>query len=196
MLILCEKGGSMKRIAIPVLLCSSLLVAKSVPIKASLSLGGNSDIIIIKKPKQIVFSEKGKAVKIFDQTLWQSNNSLLEEAKNHLGKEYVWGANGPSAFDCSGFVCYVCKKKGIELPRTSMMQAQIGKKVDRKHLKAGDLLFFDTSKEEKGEITHVGIYLGNGKFIHASSKTKKVTISSLNKRFYSKRLKVARRLVK
>ncbi len=184
----------MKRILAPAFLCSSLLVAKSVPIKASLSLGKNSDIVIIKKSKSRHFSKKGKAVKIFDQTLWHSDNSLLQEAKHHLGKAYTWGAVGPATFDCSGFVCYVCKKKGIELPRTSTMQAQVGKKVDRSKLKAGDLLFFDTSKKKTGEITHVGIYLGNGKFIHASSAKKKVMISSLSKRFYSKRFRVARRL--
>jgi cell wall-associated NlpC family hydrolase len=121
---------------------------------------------------------------------------MLKEAKQHLGKRYVWGAVGPAKFDCSGFTSYVCKKNGITLPRTSIMQAKVGKKVDRKSLKPGDLIFFDTSKQKKGIVNHVGIYLGNSKFIHASSAKHKVMISSLNKSFYKSRFKWGRRINK
>ncbi|MEA3419546.1 MAG: LysM peptidoglycan-binding domain-containing C40 family peptidase [Campylobacterota bacterium] len=130
----------------------------------------------------IVFLANGKA------------RPMLKEAKQHLGKRYVWGAVGPAKFDCSGFTSYVCKKNGISLPRTSIMQAKVGQKIDRKHLKPGDLIFFDTSKEKKGIVNHVGIYLGNSKFIHASSSKNKVMISSLNKSFYKSRFKWGRRL--
>jgi cell wall-associated NlpC family hydrolase len=112
---------------------------------------------------------------------------LLEEAKKHLGTKYVWGANGPKAFDCSGFTCYVCNKNGICLPRTSVKQAEIGKKLERKELRPGDLIFFDTSKDKKGIVNHVGIYIGGGKFIHASSGAEKVVISSLSQSFYKQR---------
>jgi len=128
------------------------------------------------------------------QGLATSGKPLLKEAKHHLGKRYVWGAVGPAKFDCSGFTSYVCKKSGISIPRTSIKQAEVGKKVNRKNLRAGDLIFFDTSKEHKGYVNHVGIYLGNNKFIHASSAKKRVMISSLNKHFYSNRFKWGRRI--
>lgn len=115
-------------------------------------------------------------------------------AKTKLGKKYVWGASGnKNTYDCSSFVKYVYKKNGIELPRTSIMQSKVGKYVKRDELQKGDLIFFDTSKKRKGYVNHVGIYLGDNKFIHASSAKKKVVITSLNKNFYSNRYKGARR---
>ena len=126
----------------------------------------------------------------------RNGGPLLQEARKHLGKKYVWGANGPKSFDCSGFTCYVCNKNGICLPRTSVKQAEIGKKLGREELKAGDLIFFDTSRERKGIVNHVGIYIGNDKFIHASSGAQKVTISSLNQAFYKQRFLWGQRVTK
>ena len=123
-----------------------------------------------------------------------SSKPLLAEAKKYLGTKYVWGANGPTEFDCSGFTKYVCNKNGIKIPRKSTMQAKVGKKIARKDLKAGDLIFFDTSKEHNGTINHCGIYLGHNKFIHASSLYKKVTISALKKNFYESRFRWGRRV--
>jgi cell wall-associated NlpC family hydrolase len=115
-------------------------------------------------------------------------------AKTKLGKKYVWGASGnKNTYDCSSFVKYVYKKQGIELPRTSIMQSKVGKYVKRDELQKGDLIFFDTSKKRKGYVNHVGIYIGDNKFIHASSAKKKVVITSLEKSFYSNRYKGARR---
>ena len=125
-----------------------------------------------------------------------SNKStkITSLAKKKLGRRYVWGATGAkNTFDCSGFTTYVYKKNGIRLPRRAIAQSKYGKYVSRKNLKKGDLIFFDTSKRRRGYVNHVGIYLGNGKFIHASSAKKKVVITSLNKNFYSKRYKGARR---
>ena len=114
-------------------------------------------------------------------------------AKTKLGKRYVWGASGnKNTYDCSSFVKYVYKKNGIELPRTSIMQSKVGKYVKRDELQKGDLIFFDTSKRRKGYVNHVGIYLGDNKFIHASSAKKKVVVSNLSK-FYAQRYKGARR---
>ena len=115
-------------------------------------------------------------------------------AKQKLGKRYVWGASGTkNTYDCSSFTKYVYRKNGISIPRTSIKQSKFGKYVKRKDLKKGDLIFFDTSKRRKGYVNHVGIYLGNNKFIHASSAKKKVVITRLDKNFYSKRYKGARR---
>ena len=120
---------------------------------------------------------------------------IISLAKKKLGRRYVWGATGKrNTFDCSGLTTYVFKKNGIRLPRRAIAQSRIGKKISRYNLKKGDLVFFDTSKRHKGYVNHVGIYIGNGKFIHASSAKKKVIITSLNKPFYAQRFKWARRL--
>jgi cell wall-associated NlpC family hydrolase len=123
------------------------------------------------------------------------SNNITKLAKKKLGKRYVWGAVGQrNTFDCSGLTSYVCKKNGIHIPRRAIAQSKYGKYVSRSHLKPGDLIFFDTSKRHKGYVNHVGIYIGNNKFIHASSAKKKVVITSLSKPFYSKRYKGARRV--
>ena len=118
---------------------------------------------------------------------------ITKDAKRKLGKRYVWGASGTkNTYDCSSFTKYVYRKNGIAIPRTSINQSKHGKYVKRKDLKKGDLIFFDTSKRRKGYVNHVGIYLGNNKFIHASSAKKKVVVSNLSK-FYGQRYKGARR---
>ena len=120
---------------------------------------------------------------------------MIKLAKNKLGRRYVWGAVGQkNTFDCSGLTSYICKKNGIKIPRRAIAQSKYGKYVSRKNLKPGDLIFFDTSKRRKGYVNHVGIYIGNNKFIHASSAKKKVVITSLNKNFYSQRFKGGRRV--
>ncbi len=122
------------------------------------------------------------------------SSKITSLAKKKLGRRYVWGATGEkNTFDCSGFTTYVYKKNGIKLPRRAIAQSKYGKYIPRKKLQKGDLIFFDTSKHHRGYVNHVGIYLGNGKFIHASSAKKKVVITSLNKAFYSQRYKGARR---
>jgi cell wall-associated NlpC family hydrolase len=120
---------------------------------------------------------------------------IIELAKKELGKRYVWGAAGKNAFDCSGLTSYVCKQNGIKLPRRAIEQSKVGLFVPRDQLQPGDLVFFDTSKQRRGYVNHVGIYIGNGKFIHASSAKKKVIITSLDKPFYKSRYKGARRVV-
>ncbi len=120
---------------------------------------------------------------------------IIEIAKQKLGKRYVWGATGQhNTFDCSGLTSYVCKLNGIKIPRRAIQQSKYGKPVKRSELQPGDLIFFDTSKHRKGYVNHVGIYIGNGKFIHASSAKKKVIITNLSKPFYSQRFKGARRV--
>jgi len=172
---------------------------------ASVSSRYNISIKKIKKFNHLKSSKSlviGSTLKIPDQTIKletllsniKNISPLLKEAREHLGKSYVWGAVGPAQFDCSGFTSFVCRKNGINIPRTSIMQGEVGLKVARKELKEGDLIFFDTSKEKKGYITHVGIYLGNNNFIHASSANKKVVISSLNQSFYKARFKWGRRV--
>jgi cell wall-associated NlpC family hydrolase len=124
-------------------------------------------------------------------------DEILETARKFLGVKYIWAANGPSAFDCSGFTRYVFKKIGISLPRYSGHQANMGKKIKFKNLEKGDLVFFDTDKKFKRRVNHVGIFIGNNKFIHASSAKKKVIITSFSKKkFYKNKFLYARRVIK
>lgn len=122
----------------------------------------------------------------------KKNPTLFIEkiAKAKLGKKYKWGGTGPYAYDCSGFTKEVFAKNGIRIPRVSKKQARVGKKVSKKHLRKGDLIFFNDKKSSR--VSHVGIYLGNGKFIHASRFHKRIVISKL--REYKKFFKWGRRL--
>jgi len=123
-------------------------------------------------------------------------DEILETAKNFLGVKYIWAANGPSAFDCSGFTKYVFKQNGISLPRYSGHQANIGEKIKFSEMKKGDLVFFDTKKKFRHKVNHVGIYIGDNKFIHASSAKKRVIITSfVKKKFYKKKFLYARRVI-
>ena len=149
----------------------------------------------IKKARKFTLSDIVFDGGSFNGKLSKTSKRIIELAKQKLGKRYVWGAVGQkNTFDCSGLTTYVCKANGIHIPRRAIEQSKYGKPVKRSELQPGDLVFFDTSKQRKGYVNHVGIYIGNGKFIHASSAKKKVIITSLNKPFYSQRFKGARRV--
>jgi len=123
-------------------------------------------------------------------------NQILNNAKKHLGGKYVWGGTQPKGFDCSGYVQYLFKKEGISLPRTAYAQSKVGQYVERDKLKKGDLLFFLTDKKRNIPITHVGMYIGNDKFIHAASRKKGIIISSFSKSKYNKIFVKAKRIIK
>ncbi len=114
--------------------------------------------------------------------------------KKQLGKPYIWAEEGPDAFDCSGLVYYCYASMNMQgIPRVARKQAKVGKRVNPKDLKYGDLIFFDTTPRKTGQITHVGIYIGDGKFEHASNEKEGVKISSLSKPYYRSRIKLCRR---
>lgn len=116
-------------------------------------------------------------------------STVIAEAKKHLGKPYKWGGNGPSNFDCSGLMVYCFKKVNVNLPRTSRQQATSGKKVDEKKLQAGDLVFFHNP------VSHVGLYIGNGEFLHAPQAGDVVKITKTNSSYYTKNFATARRVL-
>lgn len=99
------------------------------------------------------------------QTNPQGDNEIINTAKSFLGTPYQWGGTSPSGFDCSGFTQYVLAQNGKSIPRTSQEQFASGQAVDKSNLQAGDLVFYNWSGGT--EATHVGIYEGNGKMIHA-----------------------------
>lgn len=118
--------------------------------------------------------------------------SLIGTALANLGTRYVWGGTSRSGFDCSGLTSYVYKSHGKALPRTAAEQAKAGKPVTKGELAEGDLVFFRTTRGSR--ISHVGIYMGNGKFVHASSGSGKVITSSLDEGYYSRRYAGATRV--
>ncbi len=119
---------------------------------------------------------------------------IITYAKQFIGTPYVYGASGPDSFDCSGFTMYVMSANGISLPHQSASQAQMGLEVAMDELVAGDLVFFNTTSTEG--VGHVGIYIGDGRFIHASSgSAHAVTISSLSEDYYSAHYIGARRVI-
>jgi len=147
----------------------------------------NCEVIMDEDTSKIVLITKVVDQNISDAKVLSVNSTPVDKliglAKSKLGDSYVYAATGPDHFDCSGFVYYVFRENGIGIPRASLQQSQSGKKLSRKALKRGDILSFDT--HDRGHINHSGIYLGNGKFIHASSgKAYGVTISELDKGFY------------
>ena len=120
---------------------------------------------------------------------------LIEDAKYFNGGKYVWGGTTPKGFDCSGYVQYLFKKHNVNLPRTAWSQSKLGQKIVLSNLKTGDLLFFNTDKKRGIPVSHVGIYMGNGKFIHAASRKKGIIISPLAG-YYQDRFVVAKRIIK
>jgi len=139
---------------------------------------------------QIAAKKAGKTYHISNA----DRKKLLEDAKYFKGGKYVWGGTTPQGFDCSGYVQYLYKKHNINLPRTAWAQSKKGEEVDINNLQKGDLLFFLTDKKRGIPVTHVGIYLGNGKFIHAASKKKGIIISPIHHGYYAKKFVSARRV--
>ncbi|PLT35777.1 LysM peptidoglycan-binding domain-containing protein [Bacillus sp. V5-8f] len=118
--------------------------------------------------------------------------TVISEAKKQIGVPYSWAGSSPSGFDCSGFVYYVFKKAGYQISRlSSSTYFDMGKKVTSPQ--PGDLVFFSPAENKKHLISHMGIYLGDRQFIHASS-SKGVRISSLEETYYQKRFTGFRRL--
>ncbi|MDN5915012.1 MAG: C40 family peptidase [Pseudonocardia sp.] len=98
----------------------------------------------------------------------------LAAAKTKLGKPYVWGADGPNSFDCSGLMKWAFEQVGKDLPRSSSAQSQAGESVSKDELKPGDVVFFYSP------VSHVGIYAGNGKVLHASTEGEPVKYSDID----------------
>lgn len=119
-------------------------------------------------------------------------DKVLKTAKKYLGVPYVWGGTSPSGFDCSGFTHYALLQNGVIVPRTTELQYNSGTAVSKSNLRPGDLVFFTTYKAGP---SHVGIYLGDNQFIHASSGAGKIVISDIRNTYYAQRYIGARRVM-
>lgn len=120
-----------------------------------------------------------------------SGNKIIDFAKQYLGVPYRWGGASPSGFDCSGFVYYVFNNVGITLPRSLAQQQNMGVAVAKSDLQPGDVVYFQNTYA--AGISHVGIYVGGGKFIHAPSSGKVVSYADLNSNYYVQHYYGARR---
>jgi len=117
---------------------------------------------------------------------------LVAAALEHLGVRYRWGGTDPKrGFDCSGLVVYAARSLGLQLPRTAATQARVGATVKKSELQAGDLVFFNTRGHR---YSHVGIYAGDGNFIHAPRTGAVVRVESMQSSYWKKRYTGARRL--
>lgn len=120
-----------------------------------------------------------------------SSTGLIRTALAYRGTPYVRGGTGARGFDCSGFTRYVYSRHGVALPHSSCAQASCGNAVDRSELRPGDLVFFQTRARR---ISHVGIYIGRNRFVHAATPRHGVTVSSLDEAYYRSRYRGARRV--
>lgn len=111
---------------------------------------------------------------------------LIKTAQKFIAVPYLWGGSSSDAgFDCSGLAMTVYQLNGLDLPRSSKEQYEAGTPVERDSLLKGDLVFFATSGRDK--VTHVGIYVGEGRFIHAPGRGKNIRVDSLSRSYYKKR---------
>lgn len=175
---------------------SSTIIAKSKPkttvAKAAPKSSTTKRSIVASRPRTTV-AKRGSRPSL---AAGPASSDLIKTAYSQLGTPYKWGSTSRSngGYDCSGFVTYVYKSKGVKLPRTSRDMSRAGQSVSTKSLKSGDLVFFKTGRSSR--INHVGMYVGNGKFIHSSSGQGGVRIDSLNSGYYSRKLVTARRVAK
>ncbi len=118
-------------------------------------------------------------------------SEIVRTAKQYIGVSYRWGGESPATgFDCSGLTMVVYRLNGFNLPRSSRQQWKTGRPVKRSHLARGDLVFFATSGGSR--VSHVGIYTGNGKFLHAPRRGRNIQVSSLSSSYYRSRYLGAR----
>ena len=118
-------------------------------------------------------------------------SEIVRTARRYIGVPYRWGGESPrTGFDCSGLTMVVYRLNGLDLPRSSRQQWKAGRPVRRSQLARGDLVFFATSGGSR--VSHVGIYTGNGKFLHAPRRGRKIQVSSLSNTYYRARYLGAR----
>lgn len=122
------------------------------------------------------------------------SGNVITAAYAFRGSRYVMGGTSRSGFDCSGFTRYILgRSAGVELPRTALEQYYAGQPIDKDDLKPGDLVFFKNTY--KAGISHVGIYVGDGKFVHACNPRRGVTVDSLDEPYYVNHYAGARRVM-
>ena len=143
----------------------------------------------ISAPVVKIAEEKSK--KSLFENIHSVKDRILSRAKELLGTPYGFGNKEASQTDCSGFTQQVFSQFGVSLPHSAAEQAAYGKEVDSNDLQVGDLMFYHTYKDEP---SHVAIYAGDGKIIHASFKNRRVQFDDIDKGYYKQRFMYAKRL--
>jgi cell wall-associated NlpC family hydrolase len=152
----------------------------------------------INKPQYIAKGEQ------YDTKI--NGTDLVSYSNTFLGMKYLWGGTTPAisdttgkyisgGFDCSGFVQYIYKNFGVNLPRTTMDQVNKGAAVNINNLEKGDLVFFMTNSALPYEVSHVGIYIGNNKFIHSPNSNDVIKISELTG-YYKEKFVIGKRMTR
>ncbi len=152
-----------------------------------------SDLVtLLEKPAK----NRGSSVNSLGSTVGSAptvsrGQQLATFAQSYVGYPYVYGGSSPSGFDCSGFVQYVCKQNGITVNRTATAQLADGYSVSYSDMRPGDIVYFGYGST----ATHVGIYIGNGNFVHAQNSATGVVTTSLSESYYANRFLCAHRVV-
>ena len=146
-------------------------------------------------PADSIVIESPTSVSLIDRAT-DGVQTVLDQAVRLLGTPYRWGGDGANTaalgFDCSGFVTHVFRSSlGLTLPRTAKAMSQIGEKITKQDLQPGDLVFFNTMRRA---FSHVGIYLGNDRFIHAPRSGEEIRIDNLYDSYWLRRFNGARRI--
>ena len=126
---------------------------------------------------------------------YPSRAALQKTLRTTYGDRYRYAGQGPNRFDCSGLTYYSYATMNLWLPRRAIDQSKRGTTVPLSRLRYGDLIFFDTHKHFRRRVNHVGIYVGKGNFLHASSSKKRVITSSLHSSYYQNRIIVCKRMI-
>jgi len=173
----------------------TILYPSSSDIKIVITHDSNCTVSVEDLNQSINSKEHNISQREQKQTQKSKIDKMIFLAKSKIGSPYKYADKGPNSFDCSGFVYYLHKEHNISIPRTSRNQAKTTKKLKREEIQIGDILAFDTSK--KGHVNHTGIYIGDSKFIHATSgKAYSVTTSKLDTGFYKDKFKWGIRKIK
>lgn len=160
----------------------------------------NDDVLLFRQSDFLAAKESLERARLMnDGYLDEQTVRILQSAYSYIGTPYQWGGTTPDGFDCSGFVKYVYNENGILLRRSSHEQALEGKPVPITELKPGDLIFFKMSRRfrDRRRVNHVGMYVGNGQFIHATSNpyAHEIRVDELDSGRYLSRIVEARRVV-
>jgi len=151
----------------------------------ALKNAGTIDRYYIVSPRDYHFAADSPAAKA------QLRQAIVSTAERYIGVPYRWGGQSArTGFDCSGLTMVVYRLNGLDLPRSSRQQWRAGRPVSRRQLARGDLVFFATSGGRR--ISHVGIYTGNGKFLHAPGRGRTIQMSSLSNSYYKRHYRGAR----
>ncbi len=146
----------------------------------SLKSGGVIDEFYIVSPEEYTVAKQQEYGDMY------MRNELAKTAESFVGVQYLWGGSSPNTgFDCSGLSMTVYRLNGLDLPRSSKEQYETGSPIGKNDLLKGDLVFFTTVGKNK--VTHVGIYVGDGRFIHAPGRGKNIRVDYLSRSYYKKR---------